>query len=145
MPNEAPLSMTADEVILLTERVKTTDLGTEDHRVIPYRFLERLGSVYLELVQDDRKVPGTVAVVLTEAEAWLSLDQVSSMDRTTDDALLGVKLKRKLFRLLIDLNSPKLLPTVDHDDPDRATVQNALLAFAVDRDRADYEDCPLKE
>ena len=99
------LSLSRDEVIAVTDRVRNEDAGTEDQRVTGYRLLLKLASAYIEVTETSWvSTIATVPVAVTEAEAWLLRARVSSADKLASDALFGVKLLRKLYRLLLDFN-----------------------------------------
>ena len=99
------LSLSRDEVIAVTDRVRNEDAGTEDQRVTAYRLLLKLASAYIEVTEPAWvSTTATVPVAVTEAEAWLLRARVSSADKLASDALFGVKLLRKLYRLLLDFN-----------------------------------------
>lgn len=95
---EQPLTLTASEVLLLTDRVQNTD--KDDGREIAKRLLLKLGSAYLEMVGDSPK-PGTITIHVTEAETWLARSKFNSGDRTDADSKLGIHMLRKLYTLLL--------------------------------------------
>lgn len=98
------LSLTADEIMLLTDRIQAADVGVEPHGLSAYPLLLRLGSAYLDAFGDGTKREGTIPLSVSEAEAWLLRSKVSSGDKSPSDALLGVKLLCKIFRVLLAYN-----------------------------------------
>jgi hypothetical protein len=143
LKTEASIELTADEVMLLCDRIHGEDVGTPDQRVVSYRLLAKLGSVFLELVQDDHKEPGTVEVVLSEPELWWCRDKTSAHDRTADNPLLGVKLTRKLFAAILSLEDPPLPEPIEHTEPDRATVAHGFQRWLSDQSARYYGGPPL--
>lgn len=98
------LYLTADELLVLTDRVQNGDVGTEPHGLQAFPLLLRLGSAYLDAFGDGTKREGEIPVSVTEAEAWLLRSKVSSNDKSPSDALFGVKLLCKLYRILLAFN-----------------------------------------
>lgn len=103
--NAKPLPLNRNEVMLLADRTLNTDAGTPDHQVIAYRLLVKLGILYLELVTTTGSSDAECNITVTEAEAWLLRSKVQSGDKIGSDPLFGVKLLRKLYRLLIDFDA----------------------------------------
>jgi hypothetical protein len=106
----------------LLDRIRTEDQGTEEMKVISYRLLGRLGSLFLEMTTDDGVTDGTLPVTLTEAELWWCKDKVSTADTYGADKLFGVRLIRKLLTALLAIENPQLPDAIEHTEPDRATV-----------------------
>lgn len=100
-----PLTLNRNEVMLLADRTLNTDVGTPDHQVIAYRLLVKLGILYLELVTPDGISTEERDVMVTEAETWLLRSKVQSGDKMGSDPLFGVRLLRKVYRLLIDFDA----------------------------------------
>lgn len=98
------LNLTADELLLLTDRVRNDDVGTEPHGLSAFPILLKLGSAYIDAFGDGTKREGEIPMSVTEAEAWLLRSKVSSGDKSPSDALLGVRLLVKLYRLLLAFN-----------------------------------------
>src|SRR5437870_13482048 len=103
------LELTAEEVLVLTDRVLNQDRGTEDMSCSAYPLLLRLGSAYLEMLGDGKQ-GGEISIAVSETEAWLLRSKVSSADKSPSDALFGVKLLCKLYRLLLPSNVDVALP-----------------------------------
>jgi hypothetical protein len=121
------LTLTRDEVMVLTDRVQNTDWGTDDMRVISYRLLIKLGSLYVEIVdpaQSDATAHGDMRV--TEAEAWLLRSKVQSSDKMSSDAMFGVKLLRKLYQLLLEFEADVQFKVVDFEGPAMNNVRAQL-------------------
>lgn len=123
------LSLTADEIMLLTDRVSNGDVGVEPHGLSAYPLLLKLGSAYLDAFGDGTKRAGEIPIAVTEAEAWLLRARVSSADKSPSDALLGVKLLCKLYAALLAYNgAPSNLPSAEGDgqeltDADRSALK----------------------
>lgn len=111
--SEWTVALTRDEVICLTDRVANTDRGTEDMALSSYPLLLKLGGLYLELVQPDgSNSTREVAVTLSEAEIWLLRSKVTSGERSASDAMLGVKLLRKLYGALLAIDAESSMPQI---------------------------------
>ena len=110
------LSLTADEVLVLTDRVQNTDKGTEDMGCSAYPLLLKLGSAYLDSFGDGGKRSGEIPISVSEAEAWLLRSKVSSADKSPSDALFGVKLLCKIYRVLLDYNIVMEVPESGGED-----------------------------
>ncbi len=126
------LTLDRDQCMLLTDRTKNDDYGVEEQRVIPCVLLLKLGSLYLEIVQEDSvKREGSIAI--TEGEAWLLRSKVTSSDKTAADPLFGVKLLRKLYAILVSFDSevPFVVGTSEEPAMDSAT-RAALTAHLED-------------
>jgi hypothetical protein len=95
------LEFSAEEVMVLTDRVTNADYGTEDQRVTPYLLLLKLGSAYVEMLGNGVKREGMLQIALTESELWLLRSKVNSTDKTPNDSLFGVKLLTKLYSALL--------------------------------------------
>src|SRR5207248_1211828 len=109
------LSLTADEVMVLTDRVMNQDRGTEDMGCSAYLLLLRLGSAYVEMLSDGKK-PGEISVAVSESEAWLLRSKITSGDKSSSDALFGVKLLSKIYRVLLAYNVDVPLPSIGGAD-----------------------------
>lgn len=99
------LTLVADEVMLLTDRVLNQDKGTEDMAVSVYPLLLKLGSAYVEAFGDGSKRPGEIYLGVSEAELWLLRSKIVSADKMATDTLLGVKLLVKIYRGLLAYNT----------------------------------------
>lgn len=109
------VEINVNEVALLSDRVRNDDRGTDDMSVCVYPLLLKLGSAFVELAGDGNQKSGTVPVALTEPEAWLLRGKVNTGDKSASDALLGVKLLSKLYRVLLQYNQDVELPTADSE------------------------------
>src|SRR4051812_11070452 len=85
-PAQQFLSLAADEIMVLTDRVLNGDHGTEDMAVSVHPLLLRLGSSYVEMLGDGKK-PGELPIAVSEAEAWLLRSKITSGDKSSSDAL----------------------------------------------------------
>src|SRR5439155_20635484 len=92
------LSLTAEEVLVLTDRVMNADRGTEDMACGAYPLLLRLGSAYVEMLGNGKQT-GEITLAISEPEAWLLRSKVSSADKSASDALFGVKLLCKIYNV----------------------------------------------
>jgi hypothetical protein len=95
------LELTADEVLVLTDRTLNTDYGTEEQRVSPLPLLLRLGSAYVEQLGGGAKATEKVALTFSCSELWLLRSKVTSGDKTATDNLFGVKLLTKIYAALM--------------------------------------------
>jgi len=138
MKTEASIELTATEACWLVDKIKTFETGTEDQRIVPYRALERLGSVMLELTGED--APETLSVVLTEAELWHAKDRVSPFDALGADKQFGLRLLRKILAALLGLQDPQLWPVREHTEPSREEIRHALLAHEVEGMRGTWDE-----
>ena len=120
------LSLTADEVMVLTDRVMNQDRGTEDMSCCAYLLLLRLGSAYIEMLGDGKK-PGEVTVAVSEPEAWLLRSKITSGDKSSSDALFGVKLLSKIYHVLLAYNVEVSLPTIGGADDEFTDERRAAL------------------
>lgn len=98
------LMLTADQILVLTDRVQNADVGVEPHGLSAYPLLLKLGSAYLDAFGDGTKREGEIPVSVTEAEAWLLRGKVNSADKSPTDALFGVKLLCKLYAVILAFN-----------------------------------------
>jgi hypothetical protein len=126
MINQQYLSLTADEVLVLTDRVQNHDRGTEDMSCSAYPLLLKLGSAYCEMLGDGKQ-SGEIAIAVSEAEAWLLRSKVSSADKSPSDALFGVKLLCKLYRVLLAYNIDVPLPNPGGVDDEFTDERRAAL------------------
>jgi hypothetical protein len=114
-----------EEVMLLTDRVAHGD--SMEGAVDPRALLLKLGSAYVELIQEDGGRSGEVTIGLTEPEAWLLRGKVSSADKLATRPRLGVQLLRKLYRVLLDFNTTMDLPDgAVVEEPDKRQVADAI-------------------
>src|SRR5438552_2508319 len=120
------LELTAEEVLVLTDRVLNQDRGTEDMGCSAYPLLLRLGSAYVEMLGDGKK-GGEVPIAVTEAEAWLLRSKVTSGDKSQSDPLFGVKLLCKIYRVLMTYDSGLTLPEADGGDDEFTDERKAAL------------------
>jgi hypothetical protein len=120
------LSLTADEVLVLTDRVQNQDRGTEDMACSPYPLLLRLGSAYLEMLENGKQ-DGEIPIAVSEAETWLLRSKVTSGDRSASDPLFGVKLLSKIYRVLLAYNVDLPLPDVGGTDDEFNDERRAAL------------------
>jgi hypothetical protein len=126
MANQQYLSLTADEILVLTDRVQNHDRGTEDMSCSAYPLLLRLGSAYVEMLGEGKQ-GGEISIALSEAEAWLLRSKVSSADKSPSDALFGVKLLCKLYRVLLAYNVDVALPDPGGMDDEFTDERRAAL------------------
>jgi len=120
------LNLTADEVLVLTDRVQNTDRGTEDMSCSAYPLLLRLGSAYIEMLGEGKRA-GEIPIAVSEAEAWLLRSKISSADKSSADALFGVKLLCKLYRVLLAYNTDLPLPESEDADDEFTDERRAAL------------------
>jgi len=120
------VSLTADEVMVLTDRVLNHDRGTEDMAVCAYPLLLRLGSAYVEMLGEGKK-PGEIPVAVSEAEAWLLRSKITSGDKSSADALFGVKLLTKIYRVLLAYNIDIPMPNCGGADDEFTDERKAAL------------------
>jgi len=120
------LSLTADEVLVLTDRVQNLDRGTEDMACSAYPLLLRLGSAYVEML-GEVKQSGEISIAVSEAEAWLLRSKVASSDKSAADALFGVKLLCKIYKILLAYNMDLPLPDAGGDDDEFTDERKAAL------------------
>lgn len=129
------LFLSRDEIIVLTDRIQNTDAGTDDMRVRSYDLLLKLSSAYLELVTVDGINRPEVPIAITEAEAWALRTKVTSMDKTPNDALFGVKLLRKIYTILQAYNAVLDVPLAEGvEEKDARAIKDALARW---RERED--------
>jgi hypothetical protein len=125
------LHLTADEVLVLTDRVKNDDRGTEDMPCSAYPLLLKLGSAYIDMLGEGKKRDGEIPIAVSEADVWLLRSKVSSADKSASDQLFGVKLLCKLFRLLLEMNPIVEVPESGGEDdeftPERKSALNGWL------------------
>lgn len=118
------LSLTWEEVMLLTDRIANTDSfeGSGAKELIL-----KLGSAYVESIEESGGKPGEIPIVVTEPEAWLLRSKVNSLDKMPNRPQLGVSLLRKIYRVLLSYNSTVDLPvTSARDEIDCHAVQEAM-------------------
>lgn len=137
------IDLTSHETMWLLDRVRTEDQGTEEMRIVSYRFLARLGSLFIELVQEDGESDDTLPVVLTEAELWWCKDRVSTLDGYGADRLFGVRLLRKIMIALLALESPTLPEPIEHTEPNAVTIAEGFDAWVRDEAHRHYGGPPL--
>src|ERR1041384_920141 len=109
MDKQQYLSLTADEILVLTDRVQNQDRGTEDMSCSAYPLLLRLGSAYVEMLGEGKQ-SGEISIAVSESEAWLLRTKVASADKSASDPLFGVKLLCKIYRVLLAYNMDIALP-----------------------------------
>lgn len=117
-PREQVLLLSADEVMVLSDRLRSPMQTQEGGPV--FGLLLRLGSVYVELVGSGERKEGQRSVMVSEAEAWLMRDLLSSADRLDKSPRLGIELITKLYQLLAACNTEPL------DLPDAEGVEREL-------------------
>lgn len=88
------LSLNAQEAMYLLDRVVNQDF--RDTLVL------KLASVFDELVSIEKIVEGEREVIVTEEEAWCLRSKVGTTDRIPSDTMFGLKLCKKIYRLLLD-------------------------------------------
>jgi len=120
------LSLTADEVLVLTDRVQNHDHGTDDMSCSPYPLLLRLGSAYVEMLANGKQA-GEIPIAVSEPEAWLLRSKVASSDKSPSDQLFGVKLLAKLYRVLLAYNVNLELPEPEGQDNEFTDERRAAL------------------
>ena len=91
-----------------------------------YLLLLRLGSAYIEMLGDGKK-PGEVTVAVSEPEAWLLRSKITSGDKSSSDALFGVKLLSKIYHVLLAYNVEVSLPTIGGADDEFTDERRAAL------------------
>lgn len=133
------IELTRDEVILLTDRTGNDECGTQYKPFDGYQLLLRLGALYLELVDPDGSPGAKGQMAVTENEAWHLRSRVTSGDKLATDPLFGVKLLRKIYRVLLDFNNHMDLPTADGDgqEMDHDGLQKALVSFREAEEQRD--------
>ena len=112
--------------MVLTDRVMNQDRGTEDMACCAYLLLLRLGSAYIEMLGDGKKA-GEVPVAVSEAEAWLLRSKITSGDKSSSDALFGVKLLTKIYSVLLAYNIEVPLPECGGIDEEFTDERKAAL------------------
>jgi hypothetical protein len=128
-----------EEVMLLTDRVANGDSG--EGTVDPRGLLLKLGSAYVELIQDDGGLSGEITIGLTEHEAWLLRGKVSSADKLATRPRLGVQLLRKLYRVLLDFNSTMDMPDeAVFEEPDKRQIADAITQWRKSLDGSTGSD-----
>ena len=125
MPSQQYLSLTAEEIMVLTDRVLNTDHGTEDMACSAYALLLRLGSAYVEKLGATKR-DGELPIAVSEAEAWLLRSKITSGDKSQADPLFGVKLLSKIYRCVLAYNTPDLPDVGGVDDELTADKRAAL-------------------
>ena len=100
--------------MLLSDRIQNTD--RDQGREIAKPFLLKLASAYLEMV-DERPKGGTCTIWVTEPEAWLARCKFNSGDRIDADPKLGIHMLRKIYKILLALDT-KLDQWPDASDRD---------------------------
>jgi hypothetical protein len=120
------LTLTADEVLVLTDRVQNQDRGTEDMTCSAYSLLLRLGSAYVEMLGNGKQT-GEIPIAVSEEEAWLLRSKVTSADKSASDPLFGVKLLTKVYQILLAYNVDVALPDPGGSDDDFTDERRAAL------------------
>lgn len=119
--------LTADEVLVLTDRVRNDATGTEPHTLQAFPLLLRLGSAYVDMLGDGRR-EGVISVAVSESEAWLLRSLVVSGDKSSSDALFGVRLLTKLYKILLAYNDPAPdLPAAETNGQEMTAADRAAL------------------
>ncbi|HZT06027.1 MAG TPA: hypothetical protein VFC51_03285 [Chloroflexota bacterium] len=126
MTQQQFLHLNAEEILVLTDRVLNQDRGTEDMSCSAYPLLLRLGSAYVEMLGDGKR-SGDVPIAVSEAEAWLLRSKVTSGDKSPTDALFGVRLLCKLYRVLLAYNTELNLPEADGVEEELTDERRAAL------------------
>lgn len=118
------ISLNADEVMVVTDRVLNFDVGTEDMQVVAYKLLLKLGSAYVEMLgSESGKKAGFVEISMSEPELWLIRSKIHSGDKSSNDALFGVKLLTKIYTLLLEYNSDIIVEGAEEDGPNFGSVE----------------------
>lgn len=125
------LSLTADEVMVLTDRVLNSDRGTEDMSCSSYPLILKLGSAYTDMLGASKQ-PGEITIAVSEPEAWLLRSKVTSSDKTAADALFGVRLLCKIYTVLLEYNRTPLPEAGGEDDAFTADRKAALKRWIGD-------------
>lgn len=97
--------LTAEDVVLLCLRIKNND---QDEGVLLAKpLLLKLFSAFNEITNEegDPLKTGVIAVAVTEPEAWIMRGCISPFDKGQKDPSQGFHLLRKIFRVLLELNS----------------------------------------
>jgi len=123
------LTLNRDEVMVLADRTQNTDVGTDDMRVVAYRLLFKLGSLYLELVDPADHTVRSGDIRVTEAEAWLLRSKVQSGDKMASDPLFGVRLLRKIYQVLVEFEAAVDMPLAESDGPAMGSGQREALSL----------------
>ncbi len=113
------ITLNRDEVILISDRIINNECGTMEKPVDIYKLLIKVGSLYIDLVDPYNPTQVRESVIgISESEAWLLRSKVSSGDRVQSDSSIGVKLLRKIYRILIDFDLEDDIPAlVSTDEP----------------------------
>jgi hypothetical protein len=109
---EQLIELATDELLLLYDRVRDTDNGTdEQHLKSAYPLLLKLGAAIVDLFGEGTSAKPTrlVSAMFTEPELWLLRSKVATSDGTQENRLLGVKLTVKILRALLACDAPVFL------------------------------------
>lgn len=139
-----PIELTTLEVVWLSDHLSggDTDDGDPDRpnvqELIGRRFLERIGSLFLELVPDDLSKltsldvkTARLAINITQREAWLVRDRVKTGDLGYDNITnVGIPLLKKLYGVLLQCAEVAGIETSDVDrtlsDDKRAALKTLM-------------------
>lgn len=100
------ISLTAEEVIWLIERVANDDFGGDEdgYEVDPYNLITSLAKSYVEIIPKifaDEEIEGEYSVPVTLAELWVLREKVSNFDTTPEGEKLGMKLLLKIYSAIL--------------------------------------------
>lgn len=124
------LSLTADEILVITDRVRNDAVGVEPHGLSAFPLLLKLASAYLDAFGDGTKRAGEIPVSVSEAEVWLVRSLISSGDKSPADVLFGVNLLCKIYRALLAFNPLMDVPEAGGiDDEFTDDRKNALKRY----------------
>ena len=125
--SDQTLWLNANEIMLLADRVRNEDRGTEDMPTCSYPLLLKLGSLYVEAVGVPLPIKDDIPIAVSEAEAWLLRSKVQSGDKTAADGQFGVKLLTKIYRALLAFQIDLQLQDADSDGAEMTIdMRNAL-------------------
>ncbi len=108
------LDLTADELILLSDRVKHDDTVGKYKEIAPSLIL-KLGSAFLELC-GERKSTSTVVISVTLPEAQMLREKILIKDRSDDTPKLGILFLRKIYEILLSFDSEVDLVYTEEQD-----------------------------
>lgn len=104
MTSTRELNVTADELLVLLDRIKYDDSIGRFKEIAPPLIL-KLGSAFEELCGETVKASGDVPLQITQAEAWLLRERMTIKDRTDDSPRLGISFLRKIYAILLSFES----------------------------------------
>ena len=96
------LELSAEEIYAIDLSVRNDDV--EDDRRVAKPLLLRVGAAWMVMMEPTS--PGTIAISVTEPEAWLLRDRVPIMVMVGNKPV-GLTLKAKLYRLLMQFDTER--------------------------------------